>query len=422
MKGKPQYALVVGKGAREHAIVLGLVESGRFEQVYAAPGNPGISQLAQCVPWQNTLEIVAWTQTMPTLLVVIGPENPLAEGLADSLRAQGHWVVGPSQGAARLESSKAFAKSVMERYGIPTPRAERFYTIGELRQAIDTETRWPHVIKQSGLAGGKGVVVVESAEHARSVASAWARQPEVFSQGVLWEDYLVGEEISVHVLTNGQGYVWLPLTRDYKRVSPAPDAPNTGGMGAYGPVTDVSATVRSFIDRRVLEPIMQFLQDDSLLYRGVLYVGLMLTADGPMVLEFNVRMGDPETEVLIPLVDHDWGACWMTLSQGELPIMADQPSRAAVAVVLADSGYPVSIVGSQEILLPPHPQARIFHGATSAEGDRLVGQGGRILTVVGTGATIGEARNRAYHTMERIVAENTQYRLDIAIESTRIGE
>ncbi|MCL5971928.1 MAG: phosphoribosylamine--glycine ligase [Firmicutes bacterium] len=416
---QPEYAVIVGKGAREHALVWGLKESSRFKEIFAMPGNPGISQIAQCLPYRDTEEIVAWAMDKSPMLVVVGPENPLAEGIVDRLREAGHWVIGPEQRAARLESSKSFAKSVMERYGIPTPRAMRFDNLKALENAISIETQWPHVLKQSGLAGGKGVVIVETPSQALQIAREWSVQDNLLAQGILWEDYLEGKEISVHVLTNGKDYVWLPLTRDYKRATPDLNAPNTGGMGAFGPVTDITPEVRTVINEKILEPLMQFLQDDNLFYHGVLYVGIMLTHLGPMVLEFNVRMGDPEAEVLIPLLPIDWGACWLGLAQGNLPSIVEPESRAAVAVVLADSGYPLEVKGSQEIILPKTPEGLIFHGSTQQSGDGTVlqAQGGRIVTVVGRDSSLLGARDQAYRTIRQIIAPDTQFRHDIAADT-----
>ncbi|PSR33168.1 MAG: phosphoribosylamine--glycine ligase [Sulfobacillus benefaciens] len=416
---QPENALIVGKGAREHALAWGLKESSRFKEIFAMPGNPGISQIAHCLPYRDTAEIVAWAMHKAPMLVVVGPENPLAEGIVDQLREAGHWVIGPEQRAAQLESSKSFAKSVMERYRIPTAHAKRFDNLQALEDAISAESEWPHVLKQSGLAGGKGVVIVETPSQAMQIAREWAAQDNLLAQGVLWEDYLDGKEISVHVLTNGKNYVWLPLTRDYKRVTPDLNAPNTGGMGAFGPVADITQDIRTVINAKILDPLMQFLQDENLFYRGVLYVGIMLTGQGPMVLEFNVRMGDPEAEVLIPLLPIDWGACWLGLAQGHLPSIVEPESSAAVAVVLADSGYPLAVKGGQEIILPTTSEGLIFHGATqqSRGGTGLEAQGGRIVTVVGKDSSLSGARDQAYRTIRQIIAPDTQFRHDIALDT-----
>lgn len=416
MDQRPQHALVVGQGSREHALVYSLTQSGHFKQVYAAPGNPGIAGLAECVPYETLEDLANWCGQEVPLLVIIGPEAPLVEGLADVLRRQGHWVVGPSQAAAVLEGSKAYSKEVMRRYGIPTAKAEMAHSPAALKALIEAEVEWPHVMKQSGLAGGKGVIIVESPNAALEVAESWGTRPELFSDGVLWEECLVGEEISVHVLTNGRDYVWLPLTRDYKRLNTLPDAPNTGGMGAFGPVPGLFDAMRAEINEKILDRVMQFLQEEQLLYRGVLYVGLMLTQKGPQVLEFNVRMGDPETEVIIPMVEQDWGNVWLELSQGNLLLLPEHGDRSAVAVVLADRRYPNSASGGQPIRIAGSSKGLIFHGATRLREGVLEGNGGRIITVVGVGSSISEARRQAYETISNIEAPQTQYRFDIAEE------
>lgn len=414
MDQRPQRALVVGQGSREHALVYSLTKSRHFDHVYAAPGNPGIASLAECIGYQDLSDLIQWCKKQDPLLVVIGPEAPLVAGLADTLRSQGHWVVGPGQAAAALEGSKTYAKEVMRRYNIPTARARMARTPAQLNQWIEAETQWPHVMKQSGLAAGKGVVIVDSKGAALAVAESWAEKPALFSEGILWEECLVGEEISVHVLTNGEQYAWLPLTRDYKRVTAAPEAPNTGGMGAFGPVPGLDPQTKQQINTEVLDRVMQFLQDERLLYRGVLYVGLMLTANGPQVLEFNVRMGDPETEVIVPMVEQDWGEIWLRLAQGELPPMPDQFNKAAVAVVLADERYPNPPTGGQTLHIPQHVEGLVFQGATRLVDGVLQGNGGRILTVVGVGPNVPEARRQAYRVVSTIDAPGTQYRHDIA--------
>ncbi len=414
MTQRPQRALVVGQGSREHALVYSLTISGHFDRIYAAPGNPGMASLAECISYETLPELIRWCAHQDPLLVIVGPEAPLVAGLADVLRSQGHAVIGPSQAAAALEGSKAYAKDVMRRYEIPTASVQLARSPTELDRLIDAETAWPHVMKQSGLAGGKGVVVVDSKEAAFKVAQSWGERPELFTGGILWEECLVGEEISVHVLTNGHDYVWLPLTRDYKRLNALPDAPNTGGMGAFGPVPGLAPDTEDKINTEILDRVMQFLQDEGFLYRGILYVGLMLTHNGPKVLEFNVRMGDPETEVIIPVVDYDWGEVWLQLAEGTLPSLPRSFEKAAVAVVLADERYPQSSLGGQSIHVPPGGKGLVFHGATRMIDERLEAHGGRILTIVGVGPHITEARHQAYETIGAINAPHTQYRRDIA--------
>ncbi|MCY0881803.1 MAG: phosphoribosylamine--glycine ligase, partial [Firmicutes bacterium] len=304
-----QDVLVIGSGAREHALVWGLKNSPQVGTIYAAPGNAGIAAVATCVPVHTKEEIIDFVTAHP-MLVVIGPEAPLADGLADALRARGILVMGPGRLGAQLESSKAFAKDVMTTLDIPTARAVTAFSYEDLLQLIGQETRWPHVMKQSRLAAGKGVAVVHSAAQAQELASYWKSDDDLFVQGVLWEDYLEGREVSIQVLTNGKEYVWLPSAQDHKRLTADPDSPNTGGMGAYAPVPGISAADQEQINREVFDPLMQYFQDEKVDYRGVLYAGLMMTSQGPFVLEFNVRLGDPEAESVIPLLDVDWFSVW----------------------------------------------------------------------------------------------------------------
>ncbi|MDA8195267.1 MAG: phosphoribosylamine--glycine ligase [Thermaerobacter sp.] len=413
--------LVVGAGAREHAILWGLAKSPGTGRLYAAPGNAGMGELATCLGFGGVDEICRWAADRK-LLVIIGPEAPLAEGLTDRLRMAGQAVVGPSQAAARLESSKQYAKGVMEQAGIPTADAITLRDYDTLVDVIARETAWPHVLKQSGLAGGKGVVVAASASEARAVADRWRAQGFDFAGGVLWETCLVGREVSVHVVTNGREYVWLPLTQDHKRLTADPSSPNTGGMGAYGPVEGLSGDTVKRINREVLDPLMQFLASEALDYRGVLYVGLMLTGDGPKVLEFNVRLGDPEAEVLIPLLDVDWRAWWWEIAQGRLPANElTAAGRHAVAVVMAAQGYPDHPRRGQPLAIPGDlgPDTMIFHGATRRDATGLLADGGRVLTVVGMAASRTAARDLAYRAVSAIEFPHHQVRPDIAANDCR---
>lgn len=404
-------ALVIGSGAREHAIVRSLKMSGA--QVWASPGNGGIAHDATIVAASTPEDIGAYFGVRRPL-VVIGPEAPLAEGWADALRTMGFLVVGPNQAAARLESSKDHAKAVMTEYGIPTARSQTHFSAQELRTAIARESHWPKVLKLSGLAQGKGVRIVESADDAEAVVGEWESQSRPFDEGVLWEDYLVGYEISVQVITNGSHYEWLPIAQDYKRLNSDPHSPNTGGMGAEAPFVQLSSRERAQINQQVFDPIMQYLKTESLLYRGVLYAGLMMTAEGPKVLEFNVRLGDPETEVVIPIMKCDWWDVWERVSRGEVPSLP-QPSSFAVAVVMAAEGYPndpkkgMAIHVNQQLR-----NAEIYHGGTESREGEIVSVGGRVLAVVGEGETLEHARRLAYDQVEQIDFPLSYYRQDIA--------
>lgn len=409
--------LVVGSGAREHAILWGLSHSGYRGTLFAAPGNAGMAQIASCQALNSVDQVVQWAKGR-NLLVIVGPEAPLAEGLADRLRADGHRVVGPGQSAARLESSKVFAKEVMAAVGIPTASSLTFYTYEELADQINRTAVWPQVLKQNGLAGGKGVVVATCADEARETIARWKSQGVSFHNGIVWEECLIGKEISVHVATNGRDYVWLPLTQDHKRLSEDPGSPNTGGMGAFGPVDGLKERDRDVINHEILVPLMDYLTEHGLDFRGILYVGLMLTAEGPKVLEFNVRLGDPEAEVIIPLLDVNWYDWWGQVAEGIVPgAHSVSTTRHAVAVVMASEGYPSQPVTGQKLVIPASVATEdvlIFHGATSRVGDDVVAQGGRVLTIVGLGDSRQKARARAYQAVKAVDFPNHRIRTDIA--------
>ncbi len=410
--------LVIGSGAREHALVHALRTSEA--RVWASPGNGGISEEAEIVDagsWQEIRDRFADTRP----LVVIGPEVPLAEGWSDGLREAGIPVVGPSQAAARLESSKRMAKEIMQRYHIPAARSRTAHSPQELAEWIRQESRWPKVFKQSRLAAGKGVVVVPNQQAAKTLLTRWAGLDAVWQDGVLYEDFLEGTELSVQVVTNGRDYRWLPVAQDYKRLTPDPESPNTGGMGAVAPALHLPVGMTETINRQVFDPIMQFLQDERLTYRGVLYAGLMMTADGPYVLEYNVRLGDPETEAIVPVLDLDWVEFWSQVAAGEVPSIPE-PSRSAVAVVMAAHGYPDSPKTGMPIHLgSAQSNTLVFHAGTRRNEDDWESQGGRVLTVVGLGSTIDEARSHAYERIRHIDFPDSYYREDIGIRSTVQG-
>ena len=407
--------LVIGQGAREHAILWGISKDAPRVPVYAAPGNAGIEDLAVCVPVSTAVDIARWAENKGRLLVIVGPEDPLAQGVADMLRRQGHVVVGPSRQAARLESSKAFAKEFMNRHHIPTASWRLFHSPEKLRDFVMSGTKWPLVLKQSRLAQGKGVVVAQNRDEALEVVADWNGVDHLFDDGVIAEECLVGREVSVHVLTNGEEYVWLPLAQDYKRLNARPNSPNTGGMGAYAPVNWLKVQERKEIDDEILRPVIRAINEEGMLYRGILYVGLMMTGEGPQVLEFNVRLGDPETEVIIPIMDIPWTAWWWALGQGYLLETAlPDPRGAAVAVVMASKGYPRVPVKGQIVEIDPSPGGLIFHAATHREKDRLIAAGGRVLAVVGLGSELEIARKQSYRQIQAISFPQSQYRDDIA--------
>lgn len=402
-------AIVIGSGAREHALVHALRTSGA--QVYAIPGNAGIAEEADIIRVDRPQAVVQkFAHTKP--LIVVGPEAPLAEGWADILRDGGFSVVGPSRLAAQLESSKRLSKEIMVQCGVPTAKARVTTEPETLRRWIMEETHWPKVLKQSGLAAGKGVSVVSDIDQAIDTLERWQNRNEIWKDGVLFEECLDGYEISVEVLTNGRTYTWLPVAQDYKRLTAQPDSPNTGGMGAMAPLVLEPSLIET-INRTIFDPVMRYLSERQWVFRGVLYAGLMVTSRGPMALEFNVRLGDPETEVILPILPVDWFDFWMALAAGKLPEVP-KPSGAAVGVVMAAPGYPDAPVSGTSIHLgQDQPHTRIYHGGTRKTAQGWESQGGRVLTVVGTGDTIAQARERAYRRIQSLDFPGGFHRQDI---------
>lgn len=407
--------LVIGSGAREHALIWALAKSPQVAEIWASPGNPGMGEWAECLPRLSDDELIRWAKDRRAL-VVIGPEDPLARGLPDAMRAEGIVVFGPGSSGARLESSKQFAKAMMFDHNIPTARAEVLTTPEMWRQRIASQTSWPMVVKQNGLAQGKGVALLHGRAEALGLWERWKDHPDWFDEGLLWEDFLSGREISVEVLTNGRDYVWLPPAVDHKRLTPDPKSPNTGGMGAYAPVPWLSPTVLGRIDAEILAPTVAYMAEQPWDYRGVLYAGLMITDEGPFVLEFNARFGDPEAESVIPLVKDDLFPWIGELAEGRL-YRDEMPMRSdvTVGVVLASEGYPARpLTGRPITIAKHHPDTLIFHAGTALSDEGLVSRGGRVLTVVGRGEDFESARIAAYRQIADISLVGGQFRTDIA--------
>jgi phosphoribosylamine---glycine ligase len=414
--------LVVGSGAREHALVWALANSPAVGKIWAAPGNPGIATIAQTVaiPITNVEAIADWAEVHDIGLVVVGPEAPLALGLADLLAARGIPVFGPSRAAAELEWSKAFAKDFMRRHGIPTAPYGVFTEIDAAVDFIRT-TDAPLVVKANGLAAGKGVLIcttlAEAEDAVRSVLIDRAFQAA--GDRVVIEQFLDGEELSVIAVVDGERFAVLPPARDYKRLRDGDQGPNTGGMGSYAPVNDLDPEIMARVRESVLEPAVAGLRAEGRPYQGALYAGLMLTLEGPMALEFNCRFGDPETQVILPLLDLDLAELLLSCAEGRLETesVATLPD-AAVSVVLAAEGYPDrpragdSISGIEEAL---QTGALVFHAGTAERGGRLVTHGGRVLSVVGTGGDLAIAAGNAYAAAEMIQFDGAQMRRDVAL-------
>jgi phosphoribosylamine--glycine ligase len=415
--------LVVGGGGREHALAWRLAQDPTVTRVLAAPGNAGIAAIADCFPdvaADDVDAVVNVVDQQEVDLTVVGPEAPLVSGLADTLRKKHHNVFGPSAAAARIEGSKAFAKEIMERRGVPTARAGAFEDVEKAVAFVD-ELGGAAVIKADGLAAGKGVTVAADRETAVSAIER-CLIGNAFGQAgatIVVEELLEGPEVSVFAVTDGTGAcVLLDVAADHKRVGDGDAGPNTGGMGAYSPVPAVDQTLATQILDTCIAPVVDELRP----YQGVLFAGVMLTVDGPKVLEYNCRFGDPETEVLLPRMPYRVGSLLHACGTGRLAFEVGQAGfddGAAVTVVLASEGYPGTYPTGLPIVGVDEAEAvegvTVFHAGTARDAaGRLVTAGGRVLAVTGTGGSLGEARRRAYAGVERITFEGMQFRTDIA--------
>lgn len=414
--------LVVGGGGREHALAWKLAQSEQVSDLFIAPGNPGTAALGTNidVPVDDIDRLINAAEHHAIDLTVVGPEAPLAAGIVDRFQERGLTIAGPNQAAARIESSKAWAKSVMNAAGVPTARAERHTDFESASEAV-LDMPLPIVIKADGLAAGKGVVIAQTHQEA---VDALRRMMVERSLGdaaseVLLEDYLVGLEVSILGITDGKIVFPLLPSCDYKRALNGDSGPNTGGMGAYCPVPSVDPELMIEISRTILQPTIDQLREQGIDYRGVLYAGLILTPDGPRVMEFNCRFGDPETEVVLPLLKSDLAELLSAAARGDLSGVAqpDWHSGAAVAVVLASGGYPEKYRKGMKIhgLESTPDDLLVFHAGTAQDSDgTIVTGGGRVLTVTACGRDLPDARDTVYQNIAKINFSDVHYRTDIA--------
>lgn len=417
--------LVIGSGGREHALVWKLKQSPRVEKIWCAPGNGGIEAEAECLPAEpaDAPGLVALAERLSPDLTVIGPELPLVNGIGDAFRSRGWPIVAPSKQAAQLEGSKIFAKQFLRRQGIPTARTYGEFDTSQDAIAALSNVDWPVVLKADGLCAGKGVFVAQDAASAEDFIRRAMDKNELGAGGgrLLLEEALEGEELSFIVVTDGQRYAPLVPTRDHKRVFDGNRGPNTGGMGAYSTDELTPPRLRQQILTMIVEPTMRGLASEGILYQGFLYVGLMLTALGPNVLEFNCRLGDPETQAIVTRMDFDLGQVLAQLASGTL-----EPSRlkwkpaASVCVVIASSGYPGKFETGKRIDGLTDAEScngvRVFHAGTRREATTIATNGGRVLGVTCAGASIEAAVATAYEAVGKIRFEGMHFRKDIAAD------
>jgi phosphoribosylamine---glycine ligase len=399
--------LVIGSGGREHALCWKLAQSERIAALYAAPGNPGIAQVAKCL---DTSDYLGVAESIRADLTVVGPEAPLAAGIVDQFRAKGRLIVGPTAAAARLESSKVFAKELMKRAGIPTARFSGTGTPQEARAAL-RDFDFPVVLKADGLAAGKGVII------ANTLAEAEAAITQLMTPGsqLVIEEFLTGEEVSFIVLSDGQNVLPLEPTQDHKTVHDGDTGPNTGGMGAYcdGRILDDSA--KKQVMAEVIRPAIDQMRAEGHAFTGFLYAGLMMTAKGPRVLEFNARLGDPETQVLMHRMESDFLEPLLAAAHGELKgAQLEWKADPSVCVVLAAAGYPGSVRTGDAISgLDQVAGATVFHAGTRLVNNVLATSGGRVLGVTARGPTLQAAIGNTYNAVAAIHFDGMHYRKDI---------
>ena len=414
---------VIGNGGREHALAWRLSISPSVTKVYAIPGSAAMSDCAELVgiDWQQSDHLISFLKDNQVDLVVVGPEAPLVAGLADTLNKAGIPVFGPSKAAAQLEGSKVFAKDLMKKYNIPTAAYGVFHKVDEAKEFI-SQTGAPIVVKADGLAAGKGVVVAMTIEEANSAVEDMLSGNRFGEAGstVVIEEFMEGEEASLLAFVDGKTVVPMIASQDHKRIFDGDKGPNTGGMGTYAPAPVLTDALRDEAMKTILEPMVAAMENEGMPYVGCLYAGLMITPQGPKVVEFNARFGDPETQVVLPLLDSDLGQIMMACATGTLTAdMVKWKDSSAACVILASEGYPETSSKGDVIHgdIKQHDTTIVFHSGTKLVGDEYVTNGGRVLGVVGLGKDLRTALDRAYSRIEHINFEGMQYRTDIGAKA-----
>ncbi|WP_415935749.1 phosphoribosylamine--glycine ligase [Veillonella parvula] len=414
---------VIGSGGREHALAWRLSISPSVTKVYAIPGSAAMSDCAELVgiDWQQSDHLISFLKDNQVDLAVVGPEAPLVAGLADVLTKAGIPVFGPSKAAAQLEGSKVFAKDLMKKYNIPTAAYGVFHKVDEAKAFI-AQTGAPIVVKADGLAAGKGVVVAMTIDEANVAVEDMLSGNRFGDAGntVVIEEFMEGEEASLLAFVDGKTVVPMIASQDHKRIFDGDKGPNTGGMGTYAPAPVLTDALRDEAMKTILEPMVAAMGKEGMPYVGCLYAGLMITDEGPKVVEFNARFGDPETQVVLPLLDSDLGEIMMACAKGTLTSnMVKWKDSSAACVILASKGYPETSSKGDVISgdIKQYDTTIVFHSGTKLVGENYVTNGGRVLGVVGLGKDLRTALDRAYERIEHIDFEGMQYRTDIGAKA-----
>ncbi|KHG35147.1 MULTISPECIES: phosphoribosylamine--glycine ligase [unclassified Sulfurospirillum] len=418
--------MVVGSGGREYSIGLALKKDPNVTELFFAPGNGATSRLGRNVSYRNYEELAAYAKENGVDLTVVGPETALVEGIVDCFRTRGLVIFGASKAAARLEGSKIFMKNFLSRYAIPTARYIETSDVKQANDFIDT-LALPIVVKADGLCAGKGVIIAKSYDEAKEAVSDMLSGKSFgdAGRGVVVEEFLDGYELSVFVVCDGKDYKILPAAQDHKRLLDNDEGPNTGGMGAYAPTPLIDATLYKKVEERVVKPTLLGMQQENTPFEGVLFIGLMIVKNEPIVLEYNVRFGDPECEILMPLLKTPASELFYKAATGNLKnLTIEFLDRFAVAVVMASENYPYSSSKPSEILIDQNAHSELEHthisyAGVSEEDGKLYATGGRVLLCVGVGESIKEARDRAYLLCGQVHFAGKQFRNDIAYQALR---
>lgn len=411
--------LIIGGGGREHALAWKLDKSKKVKKIYVAPGNPGIAQIGTCVNILATdiQGLARFAEEKKIDLTIVGPEIPLALGIVDEFTKRGLKIFGTNKKASRIEADKAFARDFMLRFGIPAPKFQVYETVSEALKYTKTINKYPTVVKASGLAGGKGAIIVNTRKEYEKTIDEILVQHRLGEAGkrIVVEEFLTGQEASIFVLTDGVTITYLPASQDHKRLHDRNRGPNTGGMGAYAPYP-TNRRVKNIIERVIIQPTILSLKDQGIDYKGVLYAGIILTSLGPKVLEFNCRFGDPEAQAILPIIESDLLEFLLAVADGKLSdVEIKTKNHWSICVVLASGGYPFDYRVGEEIQFKERLSSKtlVFHAGTKMDDSKLVTSSGRVLSVVTTHENLKIAKQKAYEEIKKIHFKGMCYRKDI---------